>query len=189
MLLSDVDIERAYSDGRFYITPYRKEKIQPASIDVRLGDRFRVFDNHRYSHIEPRDEQDELTREVVVERGFPFMLHPGEFALGSTFENVELSASVAARLEGRSSLGRLGLLVHSTAGFIDPGFQGHVTLELSNVATLPIALWPGMDIGQLCVFQLSSPAARPYGSPGLGSKYQGQSGPTASQYHLNHTGG
>jgi dCTP deaminase len=189
MLLSDVDIHEAFLDGQFALTPWDPDRVQPASADVRLDDTFRVFQNSRYTHIDPRQEQDELTTEVVVERGFPFVLHPGEFVLGSTWESVELGDQLAARLEGRSSLGRLGLVVHSTAGFIDPGFTGHVTLELSNVANLPITLWPGMGIGQLCLFRLSSPAARPYGSLGLNSKYQGQGRAVPSAYHRNHTGG
>jgi dCTP deaminase len=146
---------------------------------------FRVFENHRYPHIDPAEEQAELTRQVEPEPGEPFILHPGEFVLASTYEVVTLPDDIAGRLEGKSSLGRLGLLTHSTAGFIDPGFSGHVTLELSNVATLPIKLWPGMKIGQLCLFRLSSPAEHPYGSAQYGSRYQGQRGPTQSKSHLN----
>jgi dCTP deaminase len=146
---------------------------------------FRLFDNHKYPFIDPREQQDELTRFVEVASDEAFILHPGEFVLGSTYEYVSLPNDIAARLEGKSSLGRLGLLTHSTAGFVDPGFQGHVTLELSNVATLPIKLWPGMKIGQLCFFQLSSPSENPYGSEKYGSRYQGQRGPTASRSHLN----
>ena len=154
--------------------------LQPASIDVRLDAQFRIFENHRYSCIDPAVEQD-LTRPVEVASDEPFVLHPGEFVLASTLERVRLPRHLAARLEGKSSLGRLGLVTHSTAGFIDPGFEGHVTLELSNLATLPIKLWPGMKIGQLCVFQLTSPAEFPYGSAVRGSRYQRQSGPTASR--------
>ena len=146
---------------------------------------FRVFNNTRYTHIDPAQQQDELTSLVEPVDGEPFVLHPGEFVLGSTFEQVTLPDDIAARLEGKSSLGRLGLLTHSTAGFIDPGFTGHVTLELSNVATLPIKLWPGMKIGQLCFFRLSSPAEQPYGSGASGSRYQGQRGPTPSKSYLN----
>ena len=149
---------------------------------------FRVFENHRYPHIDPSVEQAELTRLVEPDGQDPFILHPGEFALASTFEVVTLPDDVAARLEGKSSLGRLGLLTHSTAGFIDAGFSGHVTLELSNVATLPIKLWPGMKIGQLCFFKLSSPAEAPYGSVAAGSRYQGQRGPTASRSFQNFHG-
>ncbi len=155
--------------------------VQPASIDVRLDRQFRVFENHRHACIDPAREQDDLTRLVEVPDGEAFVLHPGEFVLGSTLERVLLPDTLAARLEGKSSLGRLGLITHSTAGFIDPGFEGHVTLELSNLANLPIKLWPGMKIGQLAVMKLSSPAERPYGSEGLGSRYQGQAGPTASR--------
>jgi dCTP deaminase len=146
---------------------------------------FRVFENHRYPHIDPAEEQEDLTRLVEVGVDEPFILHPGEFVLGSTYEVISLADDLAARLEGKSSLGRLGLLTHSTAGFIDPGFSGHVTLELSNVATLPIKLWPGMKIGQVCVFRLTSPAEHPYGSAIYGSRYQGQRGPTQSRSNIN----
>ena len=159
--------------------------IQPSSIDVRLDKYFRVFENHRYPHIDPAEEQPELTREVIPEGAEPFILHPGEFVLGSTYETCTLPDDVAGRLEGKSSLGRLGLLTHSTAGFIDPGFSGHITLELSNVANLPITLWPGMKIGQLCLLRLTSPAEHPYGSAQVGSKYQGQRGPTPSRSYQN----
>lgn len=146
---------------------------------------FRVFNNSRYTHIDPAQQQDELTELVEVSDGDPFVLHPGEFVLGATLERLALPDDLAGRLEGKSSLGRLGLLTHSTAGFIDPGFDGHITLELSNVANLPITLWPGMKIGQLCLFRLSSPAENPYGSASMGSKYQGQRGPTPSKAYLN----
>ena len=165
--------------------PLDRSMVQPSSVDVRLDRFFRLFDNHRYPHIDPALEQPDLTRLIEVDAGEPFILHPGEFVLGSTFESVSLPDDVAARLEGKSSLGRLGLLTHSTAGFIDPGFGGHITLELSNVATLPIKLWPGMKIGQLCFFRLSSPAQFPYGSDAYGSRYQGQRGPTASRSWVN----
>jgi len=185
VLLSDRDIRAQIDGGRVHLDPYDAAMIQPASIDVRLDRWFRLFDNHRYPVIDPAQDQSELTRLVEVAPDEPFVLHPGEFALGATYELVTLPDDVAARLEGKSSLGRLGLLTHSTAGFIDPGFTGHVTLELSNTATLPITLWPGMKIGQLCFFQLSSPAEHPYGSGAQGSRYQGQRGPTASRSHLN----
>lgn len=159
--------------------------IQPSSIDVHLDRFFRLFNNHKYPVIDPAADQPELTRLVDVSAEGSLILHPGEFVLGSTYEKVTLADDVAARLEGKSSLGRLGLLTHSTAGFIDPGFSGHVTLELSNTATLPIALYPGMKVGQLCFFQLSSAAEKPYGSGASGSRYQGQRGPTASRSHLN----
>lgn len=167
--------------------PYDPHMIQPASIDIRLDRYFRLFDNHKYAVIDPAENQDQLTRVVDVGNDAPFVLHPGEFVLGSTLERISLPDDVAARLEGKSSLGRLGLLTHSTAGFIDPGFDGHVTLELSNTATMPILLYPGMKIGQLCFFQLSSPAQRPYGSGAEGSRYQGQRGPTASKSYLHFT--
>ncbi|MGO1971931.1 MAG: dCTP deaminase [Propionibacteriaceae bacterium] len=185
MLLSDRDIRAEIDAGRVALDPYAEEMIQPASVDVRMDRFFRVFENHRYPHIDPAQEQPELTREVAPEPGEPFILHPGEFVLASTYEVVTLPNDVAARLEGKSSLGRLGLLTHSTAGFIDPGFSGHVTLELSNMATLPIKLWSGMKIGQLCFFRLSSASEFPYGSEKYGSRYQGQRGPTASRSHLN----
>ena len=185
MLLSDRDLKAAIDDGRLVIDPYDPAMVQPSSIDVRLDRFFRVFENHRYPHIDPAEQQDELTRMVETPAGEPFILHPGEFVLGSTFETITLADDIASRLEGKSSLGRLGLLTHSTAGFIDPGFSGHVTLELSNVATLPIKLWPGMKIGQVCVIKLSSPAEHPYGSAIYGSRYQGQRGPTPSKSYVN----
>ena len=166
MLLSDRDIKAEIESGRVKLDPYAPELIQPSSVDVRLDRYFRVFENHRYPHIDPAVEQPDLTRLVETEDEEPFVLHPGEFVLGSTF-------------------GRLGLLTHSTAGWIDPGFSGHVTLELSNAATLPIKLWPGMKIGQLCLFRTSSPAEHPYGSPVYGSRYQDQRGPTPSRSYLN----
>ena len=181
MLLSDRDIRTLIESGRVVVEPYEPAMIQPSSIDVRLDRYFRLFDNHKYAVIDPAEEQPDLTHLVEVAGTDPFVLHPGEFVLASTFEAVTLPDDVAARLEGKSSLGRLGLLTHSTAGFIDPGFTGHVTLELSNVATLPIKLWPGMKIGQMCFFQLSSAAEHPYGSAVHGSRYQGQRGPTASR--------
>ena len=185
MLLSDRDIKAEIDAGRVVVEPYDPTMIQPSSIDVRLDRWFRVFENHRYPHIDPSVEQPDLTRLIEPEGDEPFVLHPGEFVLGSTFEVVTLPDDVAGRLEGKSSLGRLGLLTHSTAGFIDPGFSGHVTLELSNVATLPIMLFPGMKIGQLCLFRLSSPAENPYGSSVYGSRYQGQRGPTPSRSFAN----
>jgi dCTP deaminase len=185
VLLSDRDIRAEIASGRVELEPYDEEMIQPSSVDVRLDRFFRVFENHRYPHIDPAEDQPELTQAVEPEDDKPFILHPGEFVLGSTYEIVTLPDDVAARLEGKSSLGRLGLLTHSTAGFIDPGFSGHVTLELSNVATLPIKLWPGMKIGQLCFFRLSSPSEHPYGSEKYGSRYQGQRGPTPSRSYQN----
>ncbi|MGZ4607096.1 MAG: dCTP deaminase [Actinomycetes bacterium] len=185
MLLSDRDIRKDIESGRISLEPYQPEMVQPSSVDVRIDRYFRVFENHRYPHIDPSVEQPELTRLVEPDGDEPFILHPGEFVLGSTYEVVSLPDDVSARLEGKSSLGRLGLLTHSTAGFIDAGFSGHVTLELSNVATLPIKLWPGMKIGQLCFFRLTSPAEAPYGSGASGSRYQGQRGPTPSRSFQN----
>ncbi|MFR9730492.1 dCTP deaminase [Saccharopolyspora sp. MS10] len=185
MLLSDRDLRKELDEGRLELDPFDVAMIQPSSIDVRLDRFFRVFDNSKYTHIDPAQQQDELTSAVEVTGDDPFVLHPGEFVLGSTYECVRLPEDLAGRLEGKSSLGRLGLLTHSTAGFIDPGFTGHITLELSNVANLPITLWPGMKIGQLCLFRLSSPAEHPYGTTRAGSRYQGQRGPTPSRAHLN----
>jgi dCTP deaminase len=185
VLLSDRDIRAEINDQRIVLEPWDESMVQPSSVDVRLDRLFRLFDNHKYPHIDPAQDQPDLTRLVEVEADEPFVLHPGEFVLGATYEVVTLPNDIAARLEGKSSLGRLGLLTHSTAGFIDPGFSGHVTLELSNVATLPITLWPGMKIGQLCFFRLSSPAEHPYGSERYGSRYQGQRGPTASRSAAN----
>jgi len=185
VLLSDRDIKTEIDGGRVCLEPYDEAMVQPSSIDVRLDKYFRLFDNHKYPFIDPAEDQPELTRLIEVERGEPFILHPGEFVLGSSFEIVTLPDDLAARLEGKSSLGRLGLVTHSTAGFVDPGFNGHVTLELSNAATLPIKLWPGMKVGQLCFFRLSSPAENPYGSAKSGSRYQGQRGPTASRSFQN----
>ncbi|MBB4969436.1 dCTP deaminase [Saccharothrix violaceirubra] len=185
MLLSDRDLRKEVDGGRLVLEPFDDVMVQPSSIDVRLDRFFRVFNNTRYTHIDPSVRQDDLTSLVEAADDEPFVLHPGEFVLGSTFELVTLPNDLAGRLEGKSSLGRLGLLTHSTAGFIDPGFSGHITLELSNVANLPITLWPGMKIGQLCIFRLSSEAEFPYGSASTGSRYQGQRGPTPSRAYLN----
>ena len=183
--MSDRDIRASIEAGQIGLEPLEMDLLQPSSIDVRLDRFFRLFDNHKYAFIDPAEQQDELTRLIEVDPTEPFILHPGEFVLGSTYEFVTLPDDVAARLEGKSSLGRLGLLTHSTAGFVDPGFKGHVTLELSNVATLPIKLWPGMKIGQLCFFKLTSPSEHPYGSEKYSSRYQGQRGPTASRSYKN----
>jgi dCTP deaminase len=185
MLLSDRDIKSEIDKKRVVLEPCDLNMIQPSSVDVRLDRLFRTFENHKYAHIDPAENQPDLTREVGVASNEAFILHPGEFVLGSTYEVITLPDDIAGRLEGKSSLGRLGLLTHSTAGFIDPGFSGHVTLELSNVATLPIKLWPGMKIGQLALFRLSSSAEHPYGSAVYGSRYQGQRGPTPSKAYLN----
>ncbi|MGZ8502778.1 MAG: dCTP deaminase [Candidatus Limnocylindrales bacterium] len=186
MLLSDRDIRAEIELGRIRLDPWDPGMVQPSSVDVRLDRYFRLFDNHRYPYIDPAQEQPDLTR--LVEIGATdesLVLHPGEFVLGSSLETVSLPDDLAARVEGKSSLGRLGLLTHATAGFVDPGFSGHVTLELSNVATLPIMLYPGMKIGQLCFFRLSSAAENPYGTDVSGSHYQGQRGPTASRSWQN----
>jgi dCTP deaminase len=185
VLLSDRDIRAELAAGRVVLEPYDPIMVQPSSVDVRIDKYFRVFENHRYPHIDPAVEQPDLTRLVEPATDEPFILHPGEFVLASTYEVITLPDDVAGRLEGKSSLGRLGLLTHSTAGWIDPGFSGHVTLELSNVATLPIKLWPGMKIGQLCLFRTSSPSEFPYGSSVYGSRYQGQRGPTPSRSWQN----
>jgi len=185
VLLSDADLRKELDAGRLVLDPWDPAMLQPSSVDVRLDRYFRVFQNSRYTHIDPRQQQDELTTQVEPDGDDPFVLHPGEFVLGSTFEAVTLPDDLAGRLEGKSSLGRLGLLTHSTAGFIDPGFTGHITLELSNVANLPITLWPGMKIGQLCLFRLTSTAEHPYGSAVYGSRYQDQRGPTPSRSFRN----
>ena len=185
MLLSDRDIAAEIKAGRVQVEPFEPKMIQPSSVDVRLDRFFRVFENHKYEVIDPSVEQPDLTREVAVSPDDFFILHPGEFVLASTYEVITLPDDIAGRLEGKSSLGRLGLLTHSTAGFIDPGFSGHITLELSNVANLPVKLFAGMKIGQLCLIKLSSPAEHPYGSEKYGSRYQGQRGPTPSRSFLN----
>ena len=185
MILSDRDIRAAIEAGRLEIEPYDASMLQPSSVDVRIGSDFRVFHNNRYPYIDPKQPMEGLTEVVTATDEHPFILHPGEFVLASTSERVALPDDLVGRLEGKSSLGRLGLLIHSTAGFVDCGFSGWLTLELSNVANLPIALYPGMKIGQIAFFQLSSPAETPYGAGELGSKYKGQQGPTASRYYLN----
>jgi dCTP deaminase len=185
MVLSDRTIRRLLEEGRIGIDPYAEELLQPSSVDVRVDRLFRVFRNSRYPFIDVKQEMEELTELVEVDTEEAFILHPGEFVLGSTLERITLPDDLVARLEGKSSLGRLGLLIHSTAGFIDPGWDGHVTLELSNVANLPITIYYGMKIGQLSFVQLSEPAEHPYGTGSLGSKYQGQAGPTPSRYWKN----
>ena len=184
MVLSDRTIQRLLAEGRIEIEPYDEALLQPSSVDVRVDRFFRVFRNSRYPFIDVKQEQEDLTELVEID-GEPFILHPGEFVLGSTLERIKLPDDLVARLEGKSSLGRLGLLIHSTAGFIDPGWNGHVTLELSNVANLPITIYHGMKIGQISFMQLSEAADHPYGSGDLGSKYQGQMGPTPSRYWQN----
>jgi dCTP deaminase len=185
VLLSDRDIRAQINEKRVGVEPFEEAMIQPSSVDVRLDKFFRVFENHKYEVIDPALEQPELTREIIAEDGEAFILHPGEFVLASTYEVITLPDDIAGRLEGKSSLGRLGLLTHSTAGFIDPGFSGHITLELSNVANLPVKLYPGMKIGQLCLIKLSSAAEHPYGSAQYLNRYQGQRGPTPSRSFMN----
>jgi dCTP deaminase len=184
VVLSDSTIARLIGEGRIEIDPYDASLLQPSSVDVRVDRYFRVFHNARYPYIDVKHEQEDLTELVEIGEE-PFILHPGEFVLGSTLERVRLADDLVARLEGKSSLGRLGLLIHSTAGFIDPGWDGHVTLELSNVANLPITIYHGMKIGQISFMQMSEPASAPYGASRLGSKYQGQRGPTPSRYWKN----
>ena len=183
MVLSDRDIRAEITAGRIVIDPFIPEAVQPSSVDLHLDRRFRVFRNSRYPFIDVRADQPELTELVEIGGDDPFILHPGEFVLGSTFERVELPNDLVARLEGKSSLGRLGLLIHSTAGYVDPGWEGNLTLELSNVANLPITLYDGMKIGQISFQRLSSPAEVGYGDASIGSKYRGQRDPTASLYH------
>jgi dCTP deaminase len=185
VVLSDRTIRRLLEEGAIGVEPYDETLLQPSSIDVRVDRYFRVFRNSLYPFIDVKQEQEDLTELVEIADETPFILHPGEFVLASTLETIRLADDLVARLEGKSSLGRLGLLIHSTAGFIDPGWDGHVTLELSNVANLPITIYHGMKIGQLSFMQLSEAAERPYGSGGLGSKYQGQKGPTPSRYWKN----
>ena len=185
VVLSDRTIRELLGEGRIVLDPYDESLLQPSSVDVRVDRYFRVFRNSRYPFIDVKTEQEELTELVEIDDATPFILHPGEFVLGSTLERVGLPDDLVARLEGKSSLGRLGLLIHSTAGFIDPGWDGHVTLELSNVANLPITIYHGMKIGQLSFVRLSTAADQPYGSGTLGSKYQGQQGPTPSRYWKN----
>jgi dCTP deaminase len=180
--LSDGTIRRLVDEGRLKVDPWDPALVQPASIDLRLGDSFRVFHNHRVTAIDLRDVPTNLTEEVKVAEDEPFVIHPGEFCLGRTLEWVELPDDVVARVEGKSSLGRLGLIVHATAGFVDPGWKGTLTLELNNLTRVPIKLWPGLAIAQLSVMALDRPAERPYGSPELGSHYQGQVAATESRY-------
>jgi dCTP deaminase len=183
VVLSDRDIRAEIASGRIVIDPFTPEAVQPSSVDLHLDRRFRVFRNSRYPFIDVRADQPELTELVEINGDDPFILHPGEFVLGSTLERVELPNDLVARLEGKSSLGRLGLLIHSTAGYVDPGWEGNLTLELSNVANLPITLYDGMKIGQISFQRLSSPAEVGYGDARIGSKYRGQRDPTASLYH------
>jgi dCTP deaminase len=187
VVLSDRTIRRLLEEGRIQIEPYDDSLLQPSSVDVRVDRLFRVFHNARYPFIDVKQPQEDLTELVEIDGDRAFILHPGEFVLGSTLERIVLPDDLVGRLDGKSSLGRLGLLIHSTAGFIDPGWDGHVTLELSNVANLPITIYYGMKIGQLSFVQLTEPAETPYGADKLGSKYQGQQGPTPSRYWQNFT--
>jgi len=188
VIYSDRSIREAVDAGRIVIDPFDAALVQPSSVDLRVDRSFRVFENHRYPLIDPRHPQADLTSLVEVSEDEPFVLHPGEFVLGSTLERVRLADDIVARLEGKSSLGRLGLLIHSTAGFVDPGFDGYLTLELSNVANLPIAIYPGMRIGQISFYAMTGAAEHPYGTREAGSKYQGQRGPTPSRSHADFPG-
>jgi dCTP deaminase len=185
VILSDRDIRAAIEAGRIVIDPFSPEAIQPSSVDLHVDRRFRVFRNNRYPFIDVRTDQPDLTELVEIDPEQPFILHPGEFVLGSTLERVTLPDDLVARLEGKSSLGRLGLLIHSTAGYVDPGWDGNLTLELSNVANLPITLYYGMKIGQISFQRMSSPVEVAYGDDRIGSKYRGQTDPTASRYHVD----
>ena len=187
MILSDRSIREEIAAGRVVIEPFDDGCVQPSSVDLHVDAAFRVFQNNRYPYIDVRKPQPDLTELVEVKEGDPFILHPGEFVLGSTLERVALPDDLVARLEGKSSLGRLGLLIHSTAGYVDPGWDGYLTLELSNVANLPITIYPEMKIGQLSFVELTEPAETPYGAGAIGSKYQGQQGPTPSRYWQNFT--
>jgi len=185
VVLSDRTIREEIDSGRIVIDPFEASNVQPSSIDVRVDRQFRVFHNARYPYIDVRQPMDDLTELVEISDDEPFILHPGEFVLGQTLERVTLPDDLVARLEGKSSLGRLGLLIHSTAGFVDSGFSGNLTLELSNVANLPITIYHGMPIGQISFMRMDGPVDRPYGSGEAGSKYQGQAEPTPSRFYLN----
>ena len=185
MVLSDRSIRAGIEAGRIVIDPYDESMVQPSSIDVRVDSRFRVFHNSRYPYIDVRQPMDDLTELVDKQGDEPFILHPGEFVLGQTLERVTLPDDLVARLEGKSSLGRLGLLIHSTAGFVDAGFSGNLTLELSNVANLPITIYHGMPIGQISFMRMDGPVDQPYGSGDSAAKYQGQAEPTPSRFYLN----
>jgi len=185
VVLSDRTIREELEAGRIIIDPLSKDCIQPSSVDLHVDRYFRLFRNHSMRVIDVKDDLEDLTELVEIPPGQPLILHPGEFVLGSTLERVALPTDLVARLEGKSSLGRLGLLIHSTAGFVDAGWDGHLTLELSNVANLPITVYPDMKIGQISFLRMTTPAEQPYGSQGLGSKYQGQRGPTPSRYFEN----
>jgi dCTP deaminase len=181
-VLSDGTIRRLIAEGRVRVDPFDDSMVQPASVDLRLGSSFRVFHNHRITAIDLADPPKNITELVEIDPTDSFVIHPGEFVLGSTQEYVELPDDVVARIEGKSSLGRLGLIVHATAGFVDPGFKGTLTLEITNLTRVPIILWPGKPIAQLSFMALDQPAQRPYGHPDLGSHYHGQVDATESRY-------
>jgi dCTP deaminase len=185
VILSDRSLREAISAGRIVLDPLDESCIQPSSIDLKVGNLFRVFRNHTAGVIDVKQDLEELTELITIPDDGVFMLHPGEFVLGSTLERVGVPDDLVARVEGKSSLGRLGLLIHSTAGFVDAGFDGHITLELSNVASLPITIYPRMKIGQVSFMTMTTPADQPYGKGARGSKYQGQRGPTPSRYFEN----
>jgi dCTP deaminase len=188
MVLSDRTIKEELARGRIVVDPLDQSDIQPASVDLRLDRKILVFSNSRRPYVDVKKGLDDLTEIVEISDEHPFILHPGEFVLGSTLENIELPDDLVARLEGKSSLGRIGLVIHSTAGFVDPGWKGHLTLELSNLSRLPITLYFGMKIGQISYLRLTTPADRLYGSEELGSKYQGQTEPTASRFSREFSG-
>src|SRR5947208_2241754 len=185
MVLSDRTIRDEIAAGRLVVDPFDDTLVQPSSVDVRVGNSFRVFRNARYPYIDVKSPMEDLTELVRIEEDEPFILHPGEFVLGVVFERIALPDDMVATLDGKSSLGRLGLVVHQTAGVIDAGFDGHITLELANMANLPITVYAGMRIAQLSFMTLTTPAEHPYGSDKLRSKYQGQAEPTPSRYYLN----
>lgn len=185
VILSDRTIREQMANGRLVIEPFDDSMVQPSSVDLRLDTYFRVFRNHTLSHIDVKQNLEELTELVEASDENPFILHPGEFVLGSTAERIAIPSDLVGRIEGKSSLGRLGLLIHTTAGFVDAGWDGQLTLEFSNVASLPITLYPGMKIGQISFIQMTTEADNPYGTSALGSKYQGQRGPRPSRYWEN----
>ena len=184
-VLADRDINAAIERGEIVVRPFDPRDVQPASVDLHLDRKFRVFRNNRYPYIDLRQPQPDLTELLEIRDEEPFILHPGEFVLGQTLEWVEIPNDLLAHLDGKSSLGRVGLLIHSTAGYVDPGWKGTLTLELSNVANLPITIYHEMKIGQISFMRMTEPASAPYGSSALGSKYQGQRGPTPSRYWQN----
>ena len=181
-VLSDGTIRRLVEEERIKIRPWDPTMVQPASVDLKLGTSFRVFHNHRLPAIDLAQPPSGVTEHVQIDDDANFVIHPGEFVLGTTVEWVELPDDIVARIEGKSSLGRLGLIVHATAGFVDPGFSGTLTLEITNLTRVPIKLYAGLPIAQLSFMALDAPAERPYGSEALGSHYQGQVAATESRY-------